>query len=117
MRTRRWIISHRCNRMAVYVFCCNARVSFRSVYSKGLVQENLFVNCPSVICLPNMLSLWRDTTSELWTPVLLFPLLKQPQIKLYLLLCNLLPKNISSPTKYVYPFVLKKTSEFDTLTK
>jgi hypothetical protein len=29
------------------------------------------VNCPTVICLPNMLLfiLWRDTTSELWTPV------------------------------------------------
>src|SRR3954463_12802658 len=58
--------------MAVYVFCCNARISFHSVYSKGLVQETLFVNCPSVICLPSMLSLWRDATSELWTPVLLF---------------------------------------------
>jgi hypothetical protein len=29
------------------------------------------INCPTVICLPNMLLfiLWRDTTSELWTPV------------------------------------------------
>src|SRR3954449_10865973 len=54
---------------------CNARISFNSIYSKGLVQETLFVNCPSVICLPSMLSLWRDTTSELWTPFLLFPLL------------------------------------------
>src|SRR3954464_7145063 len=75
MRIRRWIISHRCSRMAIYVFCCNARISFHSVYSKGLVQETLFVNCPSVICLPSMLSLWGDTTSELWTPILLFPLL------------------------------------------
>jgi hypothetical protein len=27
------------------------------------------INCPTVICLPNMLLfiLWRDTTSELWT--------------------------------------------------
>jgi hypothetical protein len=33
------------------------------------------INCPTVICLPNMLLfiLWRDTTSELWTPVQ-FPL-------------------------------------------
>jgi hypothetical protein len=32
------------------------------------------INCPTVICLPSMLLfiLWRDTTSELWTPVL-FP--------------------------------------------
>jgi hypothetical protein len=30
-----------------------------------------YINCPTVICLPSMLLfiLWRDTTSELWTPV------------------------------------------------
>jgi hypothetical protein len=29
------------------------------------------INCPTVICLPSVLLfiLWRDTTSELWTPV------------------------------------------------
>jgi hypothetical protein len=29
------------------------------------------INCPTVICLPSILLfiLWRDTTSELWTPV------------------------------------------------
>jgi hypothetical protein len=33
------------------------------------------INCPTVICLSSMLLfiLWRDTTSELWTPVQ-FPL-------------------------------------------
>jgi hypothetical protein len=33
------------------------------------------INCPTVIYLPSMLLfiLWRDTTSELWTPVQ-FPL-------------------------------------------
>jgi hypothetical protein len=33
------------------------------------------INCPTVICLPSMLLfiLWRDTGSELWTPVQ-FPL-------------------------------------------
>jgi hypothetical protein len=33
------------------------------------------INCPTVICLPSMcyFILWRNTTSELWTPVL-FPL-------------------------------------------
>jgi hypothetical protein len=32
------------------------------------------INCPTVICLPNMLLfiLWRDTTSELWTSVQFF---------------------------------------------
>jgi hypothetical protein len=28
------------------------------------------INCPTIICLPSMLfTLWRDTTSELWTLV------------------------------------------------
>jgi hypothetical protein len=33
------------------------------------------INCPTIICLPCMplFILWRDTTSELWTPVQ-FPL-------------------------------------------
>jgi hypothetical protein len=38
--------------------------------------RNLYsISCPTVICLPSMLLfiLWRDTTSELWTPVQ-FPL-------------------------------------------
>src|SRR4051812_43083466 len=98
MRTRRWIISHRCSRMAVYIFCCNARISFHSVYSKCLVQETLFVNCPSVICLPNMLSLWRDTTSELWTQILLFPLLTTTTQALFTLLQTILhPHNTVNP--------------------
>ena len=36
-----------------------------------IVMPSLFVNCPAVICLPNMLVICsdRDTTSELWTLV------------------------------------------------
>src|SRR3954471_11940285 len=89
--------------MAVYVFCCNARVSFHSVYCNGLVQETLFVNSPSVICLPIMLSLWRDTTSELWTPVLFFPLLNNHNSSsvyfsaIYFLQTILLPHNTVNP--------------------
>jgi hypothetical protein len=38
-----------------------------STYARYLYS----INCPTVICLPSMLLfiLWRDTTSELWTPV------------------------------------------------
>jgi hypothetical protein len=68
----KWIISHRCSWMAVYVFCCNAR----SISHSDLLDISRYlysINCPTVICLPSMLFyLWRDTTSELWTPVL-FP--------------------------------------------
>jgi hypothetical protein len=62
-------------------------VGWRSMYFIVMPRVNLIVilsiyarclysiNCPTVICLPSMslFTLWRDTTSELWTPVL-FPL-------------------------------------------
>ena len=40
--------------LTVYVSCCNARISFHSVYSYDLSTRALFVNCPAVICLPSM---------------------------------------------------------------
>jgi hypothetical protein len=62
-------------------------VGLRSMYFVVMPRVNLIVilmmyvhylysiNCPTVICLPSMLLfiLWRDVTSELWTPVQ-FPL-------------------------------------------
>jgi hypothetical protein len=62
-------------------------VGLRSMYFVIMPRVNLIVilmtyvrylysiNCPTVICLPSMLLfiLWRDTSSELWTPVQ-FPL-------------------------------------------
>jgi hypothetical protein len=62
-------------------------VGWRSMYLVVMPRVNLIVilstyarylysiNCPTVICSPNMcyFILWRDTTSELWTPVQ-FPL-------------------------------------------
>jgi hypothetical protein len=69
-----WIISHRCSWMAVYVFCRNAHSKPhsdpRDVYTLTLLYQlpnyNLFTQHALFI-------LWRDTTSELWTPVQ-FPL-------------------------------------------
>src|SRR4051795_10851800 len=49
--------------------------------------------CQLPICdffTQHVISLWRDTTSELWTPVLFSLLLNQPQPKLCLLSCNFL---------------------------
>jgi hypothetical protein len=62
-------------------------IGLRSMYFIVMSRVNLivilityvrylyFINCPTVICLPSMLLfiLWRDTASELWTPVQ-FPL-------------------------------------------
>jgi hypothetical protein len=74
MIPRGWIISHRCSWMEVYVFVVMPRVNLIVIlltYACCLYS----INCPTIICLPSMLLfiLWRDTTSELWTPVQ-FPL-------------------------------------------
>ncbi len=45
---------------------------FHSMYSAPTISvESLFVNCPSVICLPSIFIYWEGASSELWTPVLL----------------------------------------------
>ena len=58
--------------IAVYVLCCNAQLNLTIfiISCMCIVMPSLFVNCPTVICSPNMLlSYGRDTSSELWTPV------------------------------------------------
>jgi hypothetical protein len=74
MIPREWIISHRCSWMVVYVFCCNAQSNLIVILETD-ARYLYSINCPTVICLPSMslFILWRDTTSELWTPVQ-FPL-------------------------------------------
>src|SRR5215217_2297057 len=64
--------------MAVYVLCRNAQLNLTIFIMSCMciAVPSLFVNCPTVICSPNMLlSYGRDTSSELWTPVQ-FSLLK-----------------------------------------
>jgi hypothetical protein len=94
-------------------------VGWRSMYLVIMPRVNLIVilstyarylysiNCPTVICLPSMcyFILWRDTTSELWTPVL-FPLYCY-HLLLYshcLLSCILLLLS----TRYGHSFVYSK---------
>jgi hypothetical protein len=71
-----WIISHRCCWIMVYVLCCNAQENL-IVILMTFVRYLYSINCPTIIYLPSMLLfiLWRDTTSELWTPVYSFTLL------------------------------------------
>jgi hypothetical protein len=74
MIPREWIISHRCSWMAVYVFCRNAQSKPHSdphdVCTLSLLYQ--LPNC-NLITQHALFILWRDTTSELWTPVQ-FPL-------------------------------------------
>jgi hypothetical protein len=74
MIPREWIISHRCSWMVVYVFCRNAQSKPhsdpRDVCTLSLLYQ--LPNC-NLFTQHALFILWRDTTSELWTPVQ-FPL-------------------------------------------
>jgi hypothetical protein len=74
MIPREWIFSHRCSWMAVYVFRCNAQSkSHRDPHD--ICTLSLFYQLPNYNLFTQhvVINLWRDTTSELWTPVQ-FPL-------------------------------------------
>jgi hypothetical protein len=74
MIPRKWIFSHRCSWMAVYVFCRNTQNDSRSdphdICTLSLLYQLL--NC-NLFTQHVLFILWRDTTSEPWTPVQ-FPL-------------------------------------------
>ena len=79
-----------------------------------LYAFSMFVNCPAVICSPNMLSiLRRATTSELWTPVLSFTI----NLQLFSALCLLsasfyfLPLDTFNPLFSAKPVRLTTSSQ------
>jgi hypothetical protein len=74
MIPRGWIISHRCSWMAVYVSCCNAQSKSHSD-PLDICTLSFFYQLPNCNLFTQhvLFILWRDTTSELWTPVQ-FPL-------------------------------------------
>jgi hypothetical protein len=110
----KWIISHRCSWMAVYVSCCNAQSKSHS--DPLNISRYLYsINCPTVICLPSMcyFILWRDTTSELWTPFL-FPLYCH-HLFILLALFTLLAYYYCFPLDTLIPFVSSKPVRLTTL--
>jgi hypothetical protein len=74
MIPREWIFSHRCSWITVYVFCRNAQSKSHSdphdVCTLSLFYQLLSCN---LFTQHVLFILWRDTTTELWTPVQ-FPL-------------------------------------------
>src|SRR6185369_11986474 len=96
MTTRRWIISHRCSWMTVYVSCRNARIKYHSNHHVMYMHCHALTICqlPSCNLFTQHVSylLWIDTTSELWTPVHSFTLIKQQQTAncSFFILCNLI---------------------------
>jgi hypothetical protein len=67
-----WIISHRCSWITVYVLCCNAPVNLIVIFMTCtcIVMHSLFCQLPNCnLFTQHVIFLWRDTSSELWTPV------------------------------------------------
>jgi hypothetical protein len=72
MISRGWIISHRCSWITVYVLCCNAQMNLIVIFMTCtcLVMHSLFCQLPNCnLFTQHVISFWRDTSSELWTPV------------------------------------------------
>ena len=117
MLSGRWTNSHRCSWIMVYVSCCNA-------------QMNLIVDTMTCTCIVMHLSIcqlpscnlftehviylsWRDTTSELWTPVHYFT----SEYTIYCKHCSLhfLQANIIFHTIRLI-LCFQQAGEFDNLT-
>jgi hypothetical protein len=67
-----WIISHRCSWIMVYVLCCNAQMNLIVIFMTCtcIVMHSLFCQFPNCnLFTQHVIFLWRDTSSELWTPV------------------------------------------------
>jgi hypothetical protein len=67
-----WIISHRCIWITVYVLCCNAQMNLIVIFMTCtcIVMHSLFYKLANYnLFTQHVISLWRDTSSELYTPV------------------------------------------------
>ena len=73
MLSGRWTNSHRCSWITVYVSCCNTQMNFIVDTMTCTCIIMLLSTCelPSCNLFTQHFSYlsWRDTTSELWTPV------------------------------------------------
>ena len=119
MTTRRWIISHRRCWITVYVFCRNAQLNIIVVTMSCIciVMRSIFVNCPAVICSPNMLFICYGETPLLnCGPQSFFStLINHPQQTLFTY-CNYCSANISFHTIRLI-LCFQQTGEIDNLTE
>jgi hypothetical protein len=116
------IISHRCSWITVYVLCCNAQVNLIVIFMicTCIVMHSLFCQLPKYnLFTQHVISLWRDTSSELWTPVHSFTfILPSTASTVYFpqaLFIYLLQTNIIFHTIRLI-FCFQQTSEIDNLT-
>jgi hypothetical protein len=107
MIPREWIFSHRCNWMAVYIFCRNAQSKSHSDHHDVCTLSFLYQlpNC-NLFTQHMLFILWRDTTNELWIPVQ-FPL-HCYTVLLLLALFTFLHYYYPITTRYAQSFVYSK---------
>jgi hypothetical protein len=102
-----WIISHRCSWIMVYVLCCNAQINLIVIFMicTCIVMHSLFCQLPNCnLFTQHVISLWRDISSELWTPVHSFTFILPSTAKHCLLFANIIllhRKQTSLSTLYV----------------
>jgi hypothetical protein len=116
-----WIISHRCSWIMVYVLCCNAQMNLIVIFMTCtcIVMYSLFCQFPNCnLFIQHVIPLWRDTSSELWTPVHSFTFILPstastiyfPQVLFYFTKANISFHNI----RLILCF--QQTGEIDNLT-
>jgi hypothetical protein len=116
-----WIISHRCSWITVYVLCCNAQVNLIVIFMTCtcIVMHSLFCQLPNCnLFTQHVISLWRDTSSEMWTPVhsFTFILPSTPSTVYFMQALFTLPQtNIYFHTIHLI-LCYQQTSEIDNLT-
>jgi hypothetical protein len=122
MISRGWIISHRCSWIMVYVLCCNAQVNVMVTFMTCtcIVMHYLFCLLPNYnLFTQHVISLLRDTSSELWTLVHSFTyILSSTASTIYFpqaLFIYLLQTNIHFHTIRLI-LCFQQTSEIDNLT-
>jgi hypothetical protein len=116
-----WIISYRCSWITVYVLCCSAQVNLIVIFMTCtcIVMHSLFCQLPNcTLFTQHVISLWRNTSSELWIRVhsFTFILPSTASIVYFSQALFILPQeNISFHTIRLI-LCLQQTGEIDNLT-
>jgi hypothetical protein len=103
-----WIIGHRCSWITVYILCCNAQVNLIVIFRTCtcIVMHSLFCQLPNCnLFTQHVISLWRDTSSELWTPVHSFTLIYHLLQALFTFRKHYFPQALFyfTANKYLFP--------------
>jgi hypothetical protein len=106
MISSRWIISHRCSWITVYVLCCNAQVNLIVIFvtCTCIALHSLFYELPNCnLFTQHVIYLYGETPLVNYGPqsILLYMLLSTASIVYFPQLLFTYCKQISSSTRYV----------------